>query len=174
MKNEFYKKIVIGGWILLILSVIQIFLLPILIVPLPLLFIPTAVLFIIAALIKKMETAFPSYLNNEKENIIYNLKIASWAIYITAVLPLAVGIFNYMELSADPSFLSSLVNLIGLGVTVIFSLILLTAGFVLKILNYGTKNIHTYTVGYTAYEETENAGEYNNETDYTDAEFTEK
>lgn len=174
MNNDLYKIFAIGGWVLLILSVIQIFLLPIFIVPLPILFIPIAIIFVIAALIKKMETAFPSYLNNEKESIIYNLKIVSWAMYITALLPLVLGIYNYMALATDPSFLISVANLIGLGATVISSIILFLAGYIIKVLNYGTRNVHTYTVGYNVYRENEKDGEYNNETDYTDAEFTEK
>ncbi|MDL2261284.1 hypothetical protein LJC08_03525 [Methanimicrococcus sp. OttesenSCG-928-J09] len=187
MNNDLYKIFTLGGWILLILSAVQIFLLPIFIVPLPILFIPTAIVFVIAAFVKKMETAFPSYLNNEKESIIYNLKIVSWAMYITAALPLVLGIYKYMTMTTDPSFLSSLINLIGIGATVISSIILFLAGYLIRILNYGTKNVHTYTVGYNVYRENGNGSEYtgeynggydsendyNNEADYTDAEFTE-
>ncbi|MBZ3936069.1 hypothetical protein [Methanimicrococcus blatticola] len=164
--KDFYKTFTAIGWILLIISVIQIFLLPIFIFPLPILYIPTAIVFVIAALIKKMETAFPSYLNNDKESVIYNLKIVSYLLYIAAALPLILGIYNYMNLDHAPSFFGSLINILGLALTIISVIALFIAGFVLKLLNYGTRNVHAYAVGYTVYQDSEYSGDYNDETDY--------
>lgn len=162
--RDFYKTFALAGWILLILSVIQIFLFPIFIVPL--LYIPTAIVFVIAALVKKMETAFPSYHNNDKESFIYNLKIVSYLLYITAALPVLLGIYNYIRLETAPSFIGSVANLLGLGVTTISVIALFIAGYVLKLLNYGTRNVHAYAVGYSTYGDSENSGDYNDEADY--------
>ncbi|WNY22901.1 hypothetical protein MmiHf6_01930 [Methanimicrococcus hongohii] len=169
--KDYYKTFAVIGWIFLICSVIQIFLFPIFIVPLPLFFIPAAIFFLIAALVKKMETIFPTYLNNDKESFIYNLKIVSYLCYIVAILPLVIGIYNYLMLETAPSFWSSIANLLGLAVTVISIVILFTTGYVIKLLNYGTKNMQVYVVGYNnnMYGDAPDSGEYgeyNDEADY--------
>ncbi len=164
--RDFYKTFAVAGWIFLIISVIQIFLFPIFIVPLPILYIPTAIVFVIAALIKKMETAFPSYLNNDKESFIYNLKIVSYLLYIAAALPPVLGIYNYLRLETLPSFIGSVANLLGLGLATISVIAMFIAGYVLKLLNYGTRNVHAYAVGYSTYTNSENSSDYNDEADY--------
>ncbi|MDV0445636.1 hypothetical protein MmiAt1_12250 [Methanimicrococcus sp. At1] len=167
MAKDFYKMLTLAGWVLLVCSVIQIFLFPIFIFPLPFLYIPTAILFLIAAFAKKMETAFPSYLNNDKESFIYNLKFVSYALYIAAVLPLVLGIYNYMTMETDPSFWRSLINLFGLGLTTISVLILFITGYAIKMLNYGTKNLQVYTIGYnTSNSAGRDSEEYNSDADY--------
>ncbi|MDR0767512.1 MAG: hypothetical protein LBE57_03580 [Methanosarcinales archaeon] len=164
--KDYYKIFAIIGWILLLCSVIQIFFFPIFIVPLPIFFIPAAVFFLIAALVKKMETILPAYLNNDKESFIYNLKIVSNLCCLIAVLPLVLGIYNYLTLETVPSFLGSVANLLSLGVTALSVIFLFITGYVIKLLNYGTKKVQVYTIGYNnSYNAPEN-DEYNDEADY--------
>lgn len=169
--RDFYKTFTVGGWFLLICSLIQIFLLPVFIFPLPLLYIPTAILFLIAVIIKRLETAFPSYLNNDKESVIYNLKIVSYILYIVSVIPLILGLYNYFTMTISPSFWSSLANLFGLGLTVFSCGMLLLTGYLMKVFNYGKKNIQVYSIGYNGGD----TGEYYNDDSYNDeSEYREK
>lgn len=163
MKNDYYRTLAIIGWILLIFSVIQVFLFPIFIFPLPIFFIPTAVFFLLAAFVKKMETAFPSYLNNDKESFIYNLKLVSRLLYIVSVIPLICGFIRYIEYASnDPSFWSTLANVIGLMLTLVSVICLFVSGYLIKVFNYGIKNVRAYTIGYGAYD----GNDYNNADNY--------
>lgn len=151
MNQEYYKTFAFIGWILLVCSVIQIIFFPIFIVPLPIFFIPTALFFLIATLIKKAETAFPSYLNPEKESFLFNLKLVSYVLYIVAALPLIWGTYRLITLGTPPSFWGSLAGIAGFGLTVIFVLLLFLSACLMRLLNYGNKKVHTYTLGPEAY-----------------------